>query len=120
MDRGLAPSQDEARTRASRAAERQDEMTKMYLVQDGKRRRIELPFEGAKAARCEGEVCPTCKEPLMVAGSGRHPSEDDRAWEAEGYSVCCKVHVGKIRVETGTLFGVREDEAVLNGRCRVY
>jgi hypothetical protein len=48
------------------------------------------------------------------------PGADDRAWEADGYCTACKAHVGTIRVEPDTLFGVREDEAVLMGRCRVY
>jgi hypothetical protein len=92
----------------------------MFLVRDGARKPIATPFDGADHATCEGEVCPTCKAPLKLVGSGKSPSQDDRAWEAQGYSACCKAHVGLIRVETDTLFGVREDEAVLNGRCRVY
>lgn len=71
-------------------------------------------------AQVEG-ACPKCGvADFKVAGSGKYPSKDDLAWEAEGYCCACREHVGIIRVETNTLFGVREDEAVLRGRCRVY
>ena len=49
-----------------------------------------------------------------------HPSADDRAWEADAVALCCRSTVGILRVEMSTLFGVREDELVLRGRCRVY
>lgn len=66
-------------------------------------------------------TCPKCRraEPnggFKVGGSGKHPSADDRAWEAEAYCLECKAHVGVLRVETNTLFGVREDAEVLSGK----
>jgi hypothetical protein len=90
------------------------------LVRDGPKRAAKLPFPEADHAVVEGK-CPACGcEDFKVAGTGRYPSKDDRAWESEGIALCCRVFVGTIRVETNTLFGVREDEAVLRGRCRVY
>jgi hypothetical protein len=74
---------------------------------------------------CEG-ACPYCGveevEPkgFKVAGSNRRIAKDDRAYEADAGCLACKAHLGTLRVETGTLFGIREDEAVLNGRVRVY
>jgi len=66
-------------------------------------------------------ACPHCAHaPLQVQGTGKRPSEDDRAYEADAVSVCCSRPVGLIRAEVSTLFGVREDRAVLMGRCRVY
>lgn len=113
------------------------------------RRRCKLPFEGADHAIADGccpycsarEDCPgcsangnsgttpdwkQCKKCLgkgggfKIAGSGRRPSDDDRAWEADAGCLACKAHVGTLRVESNTLFGVREDERVLRGRVRVY
>ena len=90
------------------------------IVREGPRRKAQLPYPEADHAEVEG-ACPACGVvPLKVAGTGRRASKDDRAWEADGVALCCRVYVGTIRVETNTLFGVREDEAVLRGRCRVY
>lgn len=95
--------------------------TRMFLIFDGKRHPIKLPFPEADHAVMPGSPCPKCGDVnhFGIQGSGKHPSADDQAWEAEGYATCCKAHVGVIRVETGTLFGVREDRAVQE-RCRVY
>lgn len=96
-------------------------MRKIRLLRDGKRLKCtEPPFEGADHVVCEG-ACPECSiTPFKIAGSNMHPSADDQAWEASAGCLACKAHVGTLRVETGTLFGVREDRAVLAGRCRVY
>lgn len=69
------------------------------------------------------ERCPCCGatgESFLVSGGGRRPSQDDRAWEADAACRACHAHLGVLVYETGTLFGVREDEAVLCGRWRVY
>jgi hypothetical protein len=93
---------------------------KMSLIVDGARFPLRLPHEAADHALCSG-TCPSCGVTgFGVQGAGRRPSADDRAWEADGYCARCKKAVGLIRVEPNTLFGVREDEAVLSGRCRVY
>lgn len=98
---------------------------KMFLIAAGSRmsttkQPLRLPHEAADHAICYAP-CPKCSlQPFGVAGSGRRASADDRAWEADGYCTACKAHVGTIRVEPDTLFGVREDESVLHGRCRVY
>lgn len=90
------------------------------LVSEGPRRKVKLPFPEADYANVEG-ACPECgKADFAVQGAGRRPSKDDRAWEADALSCCCSKLVGVLRVETNTLFGVREDEAVLRGRVRVY
>lgn len=93
---------------------------RMFLLTDGVRFPLRLPHEAADHALCSG-TCPKCGVTNFgVQGSGRRPSADDRAWEADAYCASCKAPVGAIRVEPSTLFGVREDEAVLSGRCRVY
>jgi hypothetical protein len=88
----------------------------------GPRVRLVLAFKEADHATVEGEPpCPECGAKVWgVQGSGSRPSADDRAYEADGYATCCKARVGTIRFEPDTLFGVREDRAVLQGRCRVY
>lgn len=66
--------------------------------------------------------CPHCQEkPLNCFGkTGPTISTDDRAYECVAFSICCDRNVGILRAETDTLFGLSEDNAVLNGRSRVY
>ena len=94
---------------------------KVYLLTPtGPRRKARVPYEDADHAVVAGS-CPACgAADFRVAGTGRRPSADDRAWEADAVALCCGRHVGTIRLEPNTLFGVREDEAVLRGRWRVY
>jgi hypothetical protein len=101
---------------------RRGDAVKLLLVHsDGTKRKGVLPAnQDALSADFDGE-CPHCAvAPLKVYGAGRRVSADDRAYEADSVSLCCFKFVGVIRLETNTLFGVREDEAVLRGRCRVY
>ncbi len=98
----------------------------------GGRRKAYEPFAGADHALCEG-ACPKCSHVeqapeggkasgnvFKAAGTGRRIAPDDRHYEADAVALCCKQAIGFFRVETATLFGIREDEAVLQGRCRVY
>jgi hypothetical protein len=79
------------------------------------------PFPGADHAVVVDTVCPGCgAHPFKVAGTGRRIAQDDRAYEADAVALCCDRHVGLLRVETGTLFGVREDEAVARLGIRIY
>jgi hypothetical protein len=64
--------------------------------------------------------CPSCKaDPLRVAGKNRRVV-DDREYRADGYCLNCGSQVGIIAARPDTLFGISEDERVLEGRCRVY
>jgi hypothetical protein len=120
------------------------------VVKEGPRRDVHVPFAGADHALADGGCpacgvgcCKYCgawdcdarggahrcnpadasdgyPPRFKVAGTGRRPSADDRAWECDAHCLACKAHVGTLRAEMSTLFGVREDEAVLNGRPRVY
>lgn len=90
------------------------------LVSPTDTRVVTLPAPGADHAVAEG-CCPSCKTAdFKIAGKGQRPSADDRAHEADGVCLACRKSVGLIRAEPDTLFGVREDEAVLHGRPRVY
>jgi hypothetical protein len=83
------------------------------------------PFPGADHAVVEG-VCPGCghQEPegggFKAAGTGRRISSDDRAYEADAVALCCEKHVGTLRLEPNTFFGIREDEAITRLGIKIY
>lgn len=91
------------------------------------RRKCVVPYEGAKHVLADG-CCPLClvdeagfgRRVFKIAGGNPSASADDRAWEATAVCLGCRKIVGTLRVETDTLFGVQEDERVLNGPWRVY
>ena len=65
-------------------------------------------------------ACPLCGEdPLPVQGHGQH-IEDHDTYAACGHCAVCTERVGVIRARVSTIFGLAEDERVLNGRPRVY
>jgi hypothetical protein len=67
--------------------------------------------------------CPACraKGPTRLGGTGMSIGPDDRHYVADAVALCCKRKVGVLRAYPSTLFGLREDEAVLvRGRARVY
>jgi hypothetical protein len=65
-------------------------------------------------------ACPGCgATPFIVQGHGRHRHTRD-TFRAGGKAMCCGDSIGYIYATTDTLFGLEEDEAVLNGRARVY
>jgi hypothetical protein len=87
-------------------------------VSAGPARKCTLAFREADHADAEG-ACPACGvEPFGVVGKNMHHTFD--TYIADGHCTACKAHVGELRVKVNTLFGIDEDEAVLNGRCRVY
>lgn len=93
---------------------------KLALLTSGTALYLRLPHEGADHAIATGD-CPKCGSTNFgVQGKNQRISDDDQAYEADGYCCACKAHVGTIRAELNTLFGLREDEVVLHGRPRVY
>lgn len=67
------------------------------------------------------ERCPVCgAEPGEVAGIRGTQSHDHDTYRAEAATICCDTRIGTIEVRVSTVFGIHEDEAVLNGRPRVY
>jgi hypothetical protein len=65
-------------------------------------------------------LCPGCgATPLVVQGHGRHRYTRD-TFRVDGTALCCGDPVGHIYATMDTIFGLEEDEAVLNGRARVY
>ena len=90
------------------------------LTKWGPQRKCKQPYPESDHVVADG-ACPCCNaEPFKIGGSGMRESKDDRAWEADAGCLECRAHVGTLRVEMNTLFGVREDAAVLSGRVRVY
>lgn len=64
-------------------------------------------------------ACPACAEPLRVRGRGNHVESHD-TYAATAHCVACGAALGTIRVRVSTIFGIEEDERILNGRMRVY
>lgn len=82
---------------------------------------IPQPSDGARYLVVGGK-CPECAaEPLTVRCPEKRIAQDDRAYESVAFCIGCQRLVGQVRAEVDTLFGLREDEAVLlHGRARVY
>ena len=79
------------------------------------------PVPNADHAVVVDTLCPGCGvAPFKVAGTGRRIAANDRAYEADAVALCCDRSVGTLRVEIDTLFGLREDEAVLRMGVRIY
>jgi hypothetical protein len=89
----------------------------IYLIRDGRKWPLTLE-ESQEKARLERPVC-ECGE-TGVVGTGLQYSSDGRNYEATGCCSGCGKVLGRIIAEPNSIFGAREDDAVLNGRCRVY
>lgn len=75
---------------------------------------------GTSALKARGVRCPKCDaRRLVVQAIGQPHHDEHRTWQAVGCVICCE-HVGTARWERATIFGATEDDAVLNGRPRVY
>lgn len=80
-----------------------------------------VPYEGCEHVIAETK-CPECgAAPLKVRGVHSHRVSDrNDAVEGRAQTLCCREDVGRILVTVDTLFGLEEDERVLNGPWRVY
>ncbi len=86
----------------------------------GNVRTCKAPFVGAEHVVAGGE-CPHCNEPdLKVAGVKGTMVRGHDTYTADAGCIMCNTVLGKLIVTVNTLFGIEEDERVLNGRCRVY
>jgi len=93
---------------------------KIYLLWHDEKRRATEPFSGVDHAVVDGS-CPLCGNPdFRVGGMGRRIAADDHAYEADAVAYCCNQQIGILRVETNTLFGCREDEAVSRMGVKIY
>jgi hypothetical protein len=72
-----------------------------------------------RVAEADG-ACPGCNvAPFLIVGSGKHRHSRD-TYRAGGRCKACGDAVGWIYAKVDTIFGTEEDDAVLNGRARVY
>jgi hypothetical protein len=65
-------------------------------------------------------ACPGCKATPFRLKGGRVETMDDRTIRSGCRCVDCGDAVGYVYHRPATLFGIEEDQRVLNGRCRVY
>ena len=92
---------------------------------DGEGRKLvaKQPHENADRVIVENGACPKCKlAPLVCRGRGMtiDPNASHDTYRADATCCGCDAPVGVLRVKVSTIFGIEEDERVLNGRCRVY
>lgn len=90
---------------------------KIRLHLDGTEWHCTLPHDGAPSVECAAPAC-ACGS-VFVRGIG----DDERGHDiVSSRAVCagCGVARGRLVVTFSTIFGISEDERVLNGRCRVY
>ena len=65
--------------------------------------------------------CPHCKVmPLKVRGRGSPARGHDFYKNTDAITLCCGKSVDWIRAKLDTIFGLEEDERVLNGPWKVY
>lgn len=88
------------------------------VLVDGDGEHTLTPFPAYAEAQIRCRHCGA--EPVRVQGDGAYPGDDDRHYAAHGYCAECRGQVGTIKAYVSTIFGVREDIAVLHGRPRVY
>lgn len=46
--------------------------------------------------------------------------DDRETYGADAYCVGCGARRGRLLARVSTIFGIQEDEAVLNSRCKIY
>jgi hypothetical protein len=92
---------------------------KITVSVGGAKRAATRPFETADHVMVAG-VCPLCGiEPFKVRGTGVSRNDHD-SYYADAECVACSKFVGTIRAKFDTIFGIEEDERVLNGLYEVY
>jgi hypothetical protein len=65
-------------------------------------------------------ACPSCAYAAPLKVRGASSTHDHDTHRASAIALCCDATIGTMEVKVDTLFGIEEDRAVLNGRCRVY
>ena len=99
-------------------------MKVLFKPAKGPERPCSVPFAGCDYAVARG-VCPRCggsesdSDGFKVQGKHGLDRKHDR-YEARAFCVACSAEVGRLVCVFDTIFGVEEDERVLNGRARVY
>ena len=76
------------------------------------------PYDDASFVRIP--CCPSCKAEPADIHAKKSKWIDEETLEGEAFCIHCKKSIGILQVTMQTLFGLEEDNRVLNGRCRVY
>ena len=79
---------------------------------------VPTPRPGVEVLEVQAECPSCCAVPLLVSGAGI--ARDDRSYRAIAVCRGCGEKVGTIEAKPDTVFGLEEDERVLNGPWRVY
>lgn len=107
----------------SQALRVRGEVMKITLTtHDGVVHEMRQPFDGSDWVKaCDGVACDHCGSPLRATGKGQSiESHDTYRADAVCASEACGEPIGVLRVKVSTIFGIEEDQRVMNGRCRVY
>ena len=91
-------------------------MRAWLTTSEGKRIKLKIPPPDSPAATAE---IPCACGSFLVNGLGAS-IEDRDTYVADAVCYDCRAARGKMRVVVDTIFGIEEDERVLNGRARVY
>lgn len=91
---------------------------KITLALDSGVRICALPYEGCEHVLPAG-CCPFCGDDDWRVQGGAI-SHDRDTYRCQAWCLACGAGVGELRAKVSTIFGIEEDEAVLNSRCRVY
>ena len=87
-------------------------------LKDGRKVKAKLPYEHASDAVTDVQ-CPNGGHFLAAHGIGTPQVEYD-TMTSPARCCGCGERIGTITVKVNTLFGIEEDERMLNGRFRVY
>lgn len=83
-------------------------------------RKAKPPYRDADHVVVDG-TCPLCAADVFKCiGKIDEQTHTQDTTTAPALTRCCGQRVGKMLVKFSTIFGVEEDNIVLNGRYRVY
>jgi hypothetical protein len=94
---------------------------RVTLKFNGKTYRPVSPIETHHTHVVFDVACPGCKaSPTKVAGVKGTMTHNHDTYRADAGCLECQAPMGHLETKVDTIFGIEEDRAVLNGRCRVY
>jgi len=94
-------------------------MMKITLtLHDGTKLECSLSFPEAEHVDARSRRAHCGGEHLMIRGGD--PTIGHDIYTSKAFCAVCLEHLGSLVVVVSTIFGIEEDNRVLNGRCRVY
>ena len=79
-----------------------------------------LPYEGCEHVVAPKEAHPECADDEGVSLRGGNYQTGHDEYTASCFCATCGTNLGTMVVKVSTIFGIEEDNRVLNGRWRVY